>query len=567
MAFPGGAHIGVVRQQSAAPLPVMQLDFLNNATLPDRITFSRGTNATLIDSTGKLTYAPNNLLTFTEQFGNVIWTQANITRVDGVTDPNGGSNACRITATATNATFQQIGPTVAANAISSFWIRRVSGTGTINLIAPNGGFSTALSVTSDWQRFSALELNRAGVVFAGVRITTIGDAVEIAFPQAEIVTYQTTPSTYVATTASAYYGPRFDYDPVTLAPRGLLIEEARTNLVQQSEAFGTSPWSAYGVSTVTANATASPAGTITADLLTANGSNGQQQTIPSVLANTAYAFSIYVKLGSVGTQIAVELSCYAGGTGGTFLGYVFSSAGRNITSGTPVGNGWFRLTISGTTIATTDTLVLRLLTVNTGDNFYIWGTQLELGAFATSYIPTVASTVTRNADVATMTGTNFSSWYNQSEGTFVIDSAYSPVSGTSYGLACAFQGASNFININNNGNRALYVFVGGVNQVDLSPGGYVAYAPAKIASAYKVDDFATTINARTVLTDTSGTLPVPTSFRIGRDAQELYINNHIRTIAYFNTRLPNAQLQTLTAPSLATTLSLDFTSGSYNVGF
>jgi hypothetical protein len=59
----------------------------------------------------------------------------------------------------------------------------------------------------------------------------------------------------------------------------------------------------------------------------------------------------------------------------------------------------------------------------TNRQIYAWGAQVEAGAFATSYIPTVASQVTRSADSAVMTGTNFSSWYNASEGTFYCEAA------------------------------------------------------------------------------------------------------------------------------------------------
>ena len=579
----------------------LYLNFLN-PVLDPRITFSRGTNATLIDSTGRLTYAPNNLLTFTEQFGNVIWTQANITRVDGVTDPNGGSNACRITATATNATFQQIGASVSANAIGSFWIRRVSGTGVINLVAPNGGFSAPLSVTSTWQRFSALELNRAGVVFAGVRITTIGDAVEIAFPQAEAVTYQTTPSTYVATAASAYYGPRFDYDPVTLAPRGLLIEEARTNLLLRSQAF--SNWTVVGLNAFGAGssetAIVSPDGTLTGNFLQENSATSRHfvtRTVTGASSSTVYTFGAFVKFASRRYVVLAIGSSLSGTTNNSYSlvfdvqNGVFVSASN--TTGTPsataysitnFGNGWYRVNVTMQSGAS-DNVVFGSLalsdsatpsyvgevpsyTGNGTSGSYFWGAQLEAGSFATSYIPTVASTVTRNADVATMTGTNFSSWYNQSEGTFV----YNATSVSKNSTTGPWQV---FVTAGNNSNsmysafadtRQLRVYDGSaVEQVAIASSAVTALQYAKVAAAYKLNDFAVSANGGTVATDNSGTVPAPTQMFIGGNNGSF--NGWVAQIAYFNTRLPNAQLQTLTAPSLATTLSLDFTSGSYNVGF
>ena len=85
--------------------------------------------------------------------------------------------------------------------------------------------------------------------------------------------------------------------------------------------------------------------------------------------------------------------------------------------------------------------------------------------------------------------------------------------------------------------------------------------------AYKVNDIAMTANGATVSTDTSATIPTVNRIFIGGfEGVSNFLNGHIRQIAYYNTRLPNAQLQTLTAPSLATTLSLSFTNQAYTVG-
>ena len=385
--------------------------------------------------------------------------------------------------------------------------------------------------------------------------------------------------------------PRFDYDPVTLAPRGLLIEEARTNLLLRSEEFNnTSAWGVIGIA-VTANTTVAPSGETAADTITSNSATGVA-IFPAgagVSASaTSYTASCYVKPGSaawlvlslwqgsgtLGVNVWFNAQTGAVGSNNATAGYTFTSA-----SSTAVGNGWYRITVTGTVPAAALFWSLRLVdsdnafvyTNTVGDTLFLYGAQLEAGSFATSYIPTVASTVTRNADVATMTGTNFSSWYNQSEGTFVSASDY--VSATNWRRVLtvddiAASGQNRMI-VNAFSGQQLHVTNGGVNQADLSAGtGPLPNVVTQIASAYALNNFAAVRDGGASVTDTSGTVPTVNRFAIGLHPNgSEYLNGHIRQIAYFNTRLPNAQLQTLTAPSLATTLSLDFTSGSYNVGF
>ena len=383
--------------------------------------------------------------------------------------------------------------------------------------------------------------------------------------------------------------PRFDYDPVTLAPRGLLIEEARTNLLTYSDQFNNAAWSTSGA-TITANATASPDGTANADALVEDASTGLHitQQFFTFLNATAYTVSVYIKASTrTWVQVALPAAAFTASQGGFFnltgagsLGTVTGTpTSRSITA---VGNGWYRITITATSTAAAGGNIAIVAasadgtTSYTGTNgaiaLFAYGAQLEAGSFATSYIPTVASTVTRNADVATMTGTNFSSWYNQSEGTFVVD--YDQIAATASQIKALFiasDGTSNnrvYGYIGNTGQPTLLVTNGGVTQANPN-NAIIASGPAtKTAFGYKLDDFAIVTAGAAAATDVSGTVPLTTNrLDIGCFGTGTQTNGHIRTIAYYNTRLPNAQLQTLTAPSLATTLSLDFTSGSYNVGF
>jgi hypothetical protein len=402
--------------------------------------------------------------------------------------------------------------------------------------------------------------------------------------QVEAVTYQTLPSTYVQTVASAYYGPRFDYNPVTLAPNGLLIEEQRVNLMTYSD--GTVGWSVSpgGSLVVTANAATSPAGTSNATKIATGDTLNSGHSLYKLFSgavNTVYTGSAYLKAGEyTRAQINFENSAFANLAYGALFdlsnGTIVATTASTTATITNAGNGWYRCTVTATSDAdggnyvfvvspkpaTQTTFGATYTPVSVGLGVFLYGVQVETGAFATSYIPTVASTVTRAVDVASMTGTNFSSWYNQSEGTIIaqfvatttgvnstggsdfpfvydIDSAAAPTSGNSL-LVSAGYGP---------GWRA-ETRVLGVTQAGLQGSMTLGNASVrKIAYAYQTNNFAASANGGTVSTDTSGTLPSPDRIGIGCQNSDggNPLTGYIRTITFYPSRLTNAQLQALTA--------------------
>jgi hypothetical protein len=235
--------------------------------------------------------------------------------------------------------------------------------------------------------------------------------------------------------------PRFDhsYDPVSGSVRslGLLVEESRTNLLLQSEDFSTS-WSlanlrAFGSGSAV-NDTTAPDGTLTADLLTesldVSAVNHNIAQAASVTTGVVYTVSVFAKLPVGSTrqlQILVANANFTVTPAAVFnlSNGTIASSGNGTAAVVAFPNGWYRLIL--TTIPATSSgangFNLRFHDGSTnayiGDGtsgIYIWGAQLETGAFPTSYIPTTNSTVTRTADNVSMVGENFSSWYNQSEG-------------------------------------------------------------------------------------------------------------------------------------------------------
>jgi hypothetical protein len=430
-------------------------------------------------------------------------------------------------------------------------------------------------------------INATAINFSNIQIlsftsipgTDVSADILVWGAQSEPVTYQTTPGPYVATTGAAYYGPRFDYDPVTLAPRGLLIEEARTNLLTYSDDWSNAAWTKQQV-TITTNATLSPDGTANADKIVEDSSTAFHrafQTITKAASAITYTYTVFVKAAerTTASVFMQDSTVFAQVDINLLTGALSNIVGT--VSATNFGNGWWRVSVSGT--SGTVTTALCMVASNNGGSFagtagfgiYAYGAQAEAGAFATSYIPTVASTVSRSADVALMTGTNFSTWYNATEGTFV-----SVASGRIGATAVAFVGHVSDNSVNNYIDVARYqptlrslTVTGGVNQSLLITGGVSDGTTRSFASAYKLNDFAACEGGATVQTDSSGTVPTTVNrMFIGSDGNaDRSLNGHIRAIAYYNTRLPNTQLQTLTAPSLASPLALDFISPTYTVGY
>jgi len=342
---------------------------------------------------------------------------------------------------------------------------------------------------------------------------------------------------------AAINAPRFDYDPVTLAAKGLLIEGQRTNLARYSEQFSDAAWFKTATATVTANTSTAPDGTTTADTLNmpASGDRINLSAI-SITGGTTYTASLWLS-GSGTTFISLASS------GGT---YIFAAQQITLTA-TPT-----RYTVTLTTNAN-NTAVFPIIGryngavgAGTATSAIIWGYQLEAGAFATSYIPTVASQVIRSADVATMTGTNFSDWYNQSEGTFVASADTAKPSGVAQtaNLNSANDGtSSNAVSLRFGTSSVTgLVQTGGSPQTAFAGTGYTANTPVKWGMAYQLNNTALCVAGGAVTTDTSVTVGlIMTQMNIGaRNGALDPINGHIRSLTYYNTRLLDSTLRAVT---------------------
>ena len=228
--------------------------------------------------------------------------------------------------------------------------------------------------------------------------------------------------------------PRFDHDPVTGESLGLMVESSRTNLLIYSEQIDNVIWTKTGITSIQTNKISSPEGTITADTFVETTGvselHGISQTF-STSSGTIYTASAYLKANQRHyANLSFSPNATWNGTGANAYfdlqnGIVFSTTNcAAIIQESP--NGWFRCIIIATATGTNTTANISINSSINGSSvtyagngsspFYIWGTQVEVGAFQTSYIPTVASQRTRAADDVSITGVKFSSWYNQNEG-------------------------------------------------------------------------------------------------------------------------------------------------------
>jgi hypothetical protein len=356
--------------------------------------------------------------------------------------------------------------------------------------------------------------------------------------------------------------PRFDHNPTTGESLGLLVEEARTNLLQRSEEFDNA--GTWGVlnATVTANTQLAPNGTTSAETLTdvngvtsANVGCFQSTTLAD---STTYAMSCYVKAGT-------KTTCRVGirAKDGTNILANFNLSAASTTAGNALsstiqdaGNGWYRCTAicASATGATGPRGIVFIdtasYTANGTGTIQVWGAQLEAGAFPTSYIPTTTAAATRAADVASITGSAFSSWYRQDEGTVFGVATINGIAAQNY-IAAIDAGAGfadSHLYYAVTGTPRFETFVASTNQSQLIPAPATALTAGSqfaMGYAFKQNDFAASRNGGSVATDVSGNVPTANRLAIGSSGSAFQLNGTIRRLTYWPQALPS-RLQSIT---------------------
>ena len=416
---------------------------------------------------------------------------------------------------------------------------------------------------------------------------TLTLSLQFATRQAYVSDFGPLPTfTNATTTARTYVGsdgllktaainvPRIEFDPVTRQCLGLLIEEQRTNLTARSEDLTQAVWSKLNV-TATGDTTVSPDGNTTADSLTETTASGQHYILnaSSVTSGTVYTASFFVKKGNGATAPDwFSFGFISAGFGTAKAAFNVQTGVFGVTSGitsTKVSqfpNGWWRVSATATAIATVanggilinftqNTNVAASLPSYTGQttsDIFIWGAQFEAGSFASSYIPTVGTVpLVRSADVCSITGAEFTGFYNQTEGAMVVKVRKINTNAAVTPKYLSFD--------NNNTTERIYLYHGGVEAFLVTDGGATqatissgTTAPVDtlfgMAARYKLNDFAMSYNGNASGIVSTGTVPTPDRLTIGQALGGGYMAGHIHTIQYFNAIKTNAQLQALSTP-------------------
>ena len=534
--------------------------------------FSRGSNlsATRINSDGLIEKGRENLLLQSNQF-DTTWGNSNTTETSGQADKDGGTDAWLLTKSAGNGyLIQSLTPagvqtaSIYAKAGDSDWVYlQAVGTSTascyFDLVNGTTGSTGSLIdksielIGNGWYRCS-ITYNQTLSNFRvyPAEANSLSASSGSVYIQSAQLEKSLLPTDYIATGATTAQAgiledmPRINYD-ANGENGALLLEPSRTNSLTNSEyllnysVFSTSP-------TRTTNYGISPEGVKNSTRIQLD--NGDLFGTSPALSSNTYTFSLFAKnIEGGGNVIQLRFDIPA-----TKYAEFDLSDGTLVQSTTDdegiedYGNGWYRcyITMNSSTISN---IVVSRPNASSLD-CEVFGLQMEIGSYPSSYIPTHGAAVTRGADSCSVTGV--SDVIGQSEGVVFFDwimNHESPnTSEDLYSLALSDNSNNKLILVNNYNNTLAVVIKNTTNQFysNAYTGGADG-ARIKLALAYKANDFALYINGTQIATDTSGSVPTLNQINLNSYWNgNLRDNTSVKQLALFSERLTNSELATLT---------------------
>ena len=341
-------------------------------------------------------------------------------------------------------------------------------------------------------------------------------------------------TSYYDTTAYAYNAPRFDYDPVTLAAKGLLVEESRANLLLNSVLAGTGAAPTSFTQPI-ATGTSAPATSTRSGISAAYSQSATAQRPFIEQTVTTVAASVYTASMNVEAVSGLTYNDIIGVSG--VVASAFRLNGATVLSSDAAAVGKLEAVFTAAGVSSSCRFGIGVSGNATGTLRFSCP-QFELGAFATSFIPSVASQVTRAADVASVN--TLSPWFNQAAGTFYAEFDVIGVNGSANMLGDGAAGTS-IVYLNPTFNLVSYNGVSGPTTSNAT----AANTIAKASVAYATNSRRAVLNAGTASNQT-GDLQAVTKLELGKAFGTVYLNGHLRRVTFYPRQFTAAEQQTLT---------------------
>ena len=424
------------------------------------LTFTRASNATRVGPDGLIHKVRKNLFTYSQQLDNAAWTKAVTTiTANAIVAPDGTTTADKMadsdTTTAARYTYQAPASSGTIYTSSGYFKKGEYNFVTLHAFGINGAvfnLDTGVKVSQSGG-IGSIESVGNGFYRCSFAFTAGGTSVFFSQSPAGNITYAGTTGSGIyawglqvetgdiatdyipTTTAAVSVGPvsglpRLDYSGGATCP-SLKLEPQRTNLALFSESFDNAAWIKFGSTSVTANTAVSPDGYTNADTVSTSGGAVVRQVL-TLSASTVYTYSIFVKKTNYdlfGFQTLIN----GAGVKSVFnlnTGVVTTQGSGHTASIVNYGNGFYRCIVTFNCGSSTSN-IFDLATdgsASTLREYYCYGAMAELGAYASSYLPTLSAAVTRGADAASKTGV--SGLLGTTQGTIFLDVDFKYNNGT-----------------------------------------------------------------------------------------------------------------------------------------